>query len=122
MTRTSKAAKMAKEMLVADRRAKQRLHRARTAHKVPLIRPEMIAASCQPLAVSEAAAAQRQSGGPVARHTCRAPGAPARARHARTKSRARYSSFPRRRGTIRAKEREGNQPCKKSLLKLTRSA
>ena len=75
MTRTSKAAKMAKEMLVADRRAKQRLHRARTAHKVPLIRPEMIAASCQPLAVSEAAAAQRQSGGPVARHTCRAAGA-----------------------------------------------
>ena len=75
MTRTSKAAKMAKEMLVADRRAKQRLHRARTAHKVPLIRPEMIAASCQPLAVSEAAAAQRQSVGPVARHTCRAAGA-----------------------------------------------
>lgn len=75
MTRTSKAAKMAREMLVADRRAKQRRYRARTVHKAPLIRPEMIAASCQPLAVSEAAAAQRQSGGPVARHTCRAAGA-----------------------------------------------
>lgn len=42
MTRTSKAAKMAKEMLVADRRAKQRRHRARTANKAPIIRPEAL--------------------------------------------------------------------------------
>lgn len=64
MTRTSKAAKMAKEMLAADRRAKQRRHRARTVHKAPLIRPETFEH-----------AAQRQSVGPVARHTCRAAGA-----------------------------------------------
>ena len=67
MTRTSKAAKMAKEMLAADRRAKNRRHRALRAHAVhtaPLIRPETFEH-----------AAQRQSGGPVARNTCRAPGA-----------------------------------------------
>lgn len=79
MTRTSKAAKMAKEMLVADRRAKQRRHRARTANKATLIRPETFEIGKHPCNCGassaqfrEAAAAQRQSVGPVARHTCRA--------------------------------------------------
>lgn len=81
MTRTSKAAKMAKEMLAADRRAKQRRHRARTVHKAPLIRPETFepkhTCHCEASSAQfrEAAAAQRQAVGPVARHTCRAAGA-----------------------------------------------
>lgn len=57
-------AKMAREMLEADRRAKKRRHRARRArpvHTQPLIRPEMLAVSCQPLAVSEARTARTQS-------------------------------------------------------------
>lgn len=64
MTHTSKAAKMASEMLAADRRARKRARRARTVHKSPLIRPETF----EP-------AAQRQSVGPVSRHTCSAAGA-----------------------------------------------
>ncbi|MGN0890133.1 MAG: hypothetical protein ACI4W7_00615, partial [Candidatus Spyradenecus sp.] len=54
-------AKMAREMLAADRRAQKRRHRARRArpvHTAPLIRPEMLADSCQPLAVSEARTAR----------------------------------------------------------------
>lgn len=50
-------AKMAREMLEADRRAQKRRHRARRArpvHTQPLIRPEM-------LAVSEARTARTQS-------------------------------------------------------------
>ncbi len=57
-------AKMAREMLEADRRAQKRRHRARrarTVHTPPLIRPEMLAVSCQPLAVSEARTARTQS-------------------------------------------------------------
>ena len=64
MTHTSKAAKMAREMLAADRRAQKRRHRARRAHAVhtaPLIRPEIFEQTANPSSV-----------GPVARHTCRA--------------------------------------------------
>lgn len=85
-------AKMAREMLAADRRAQNRRHRARRAHKVhtaPIIRPETFepgiyethhieearrqaffsSSSAQP---READAAQPQIVGSVARHTCRA--------------------------------------------------
>ena len=81
MTHTSKAAKIAKEMLAADRRAQKRRHRARTVHKAPLIRPETFdpkhTCHCEASSAQsrEAAAAQRQSVGPVARHTCRSAGA-----------------------------------------------
>ena len=75
-------AKMAREMLEADRRAKKRRHRARRAHAVlaaPLIRPETFEpgkptchCGASPAQPREAAAAKPQTGGPVARHTCRA--------------------------------------------------
>ncbi|MGN0855934.1 MAG: hypothetical protein ACI4QJ_00855 [Candidatus Spyradenecus sp.] len=69
-------AKMAREMLAADRRAHKRRHRARRAHAVhtaPLIRPETFEpgkhpchCGASPAQPREAAAAKPSSGGPVA--------------------------------------------------------